>query len=59
MIKVILQISKEMKDFFIKIIFVQLAKVWGDMIKSLLFMLDQNEFLTDEGFVTLKIYPKP
>lgn len=28
------------------------------MIKPLLFILNQNEFLTDEGFISLKIYPK-
>lgn len=53
-----LQISNEMRDFFIKITFGQLVKNLGDMIKPLLFILNQNEFLTDEGFISLTIYPK-
>lgn len=58
MTKIKLQISNEMRDFFIKITFGQLVKNLGDMIKPLLFILNQNEFLTDEGFISLTIYPK-
>ena len=59
MTKIKLQIGDEMKDFFfIKITFVQLVKNLGDMIKPLLFILNQNELLTDEEFISLKIYPK-